>query len=88
MRGLPREILWRLSQKKGDTGTPLPFLNPSAHINPTKRPVLSEGFHNLRKNRSARSHSGNNFSSAWNSAECTHLRLPRSRTGCFKCSIS
>ena len=28
------------------------------------------------------------FSSAMNSRECTHLRLPRSLTGCFRWSIS
>ena len=31
---------------------------------------------------------GKSFSSAWNSAECTHRRLPRSLTGCLRWSIS
>ncbi len=65
-------------------------------------PVISGGksrFHSLRTRISLRfqiirkkffawASSGNILSSARNSRECTHLRLPRSLTGCFRCSIS
>src|SRR5208282_3897681 len=52
------------------------------------RTRISLRFQIIRKKFFAWASSGNIFSSARNSRECTHLRLPRSLTGCFKCSIS
>jgi hypothetical protein len=48
-------------------------------------PALTYSFF---KNAFASSSCGKSFSSAWNSGPCTQRRLPRSFTGCLRCSIS